>query len=120
MLSEQVLIQIIIVLGSITTTYLAVKYKNRILRKPDPKGNQIDTIFAGYEKLIKRQQAELDDQDRTIGKLQGLVDKQRAELYQMEDLINDMKVNAKQAQERADNLQAQLDNMKLRLEGGVK
>lgn len=90
MLTENVLVQAVIVIGSVLTTYLTVKYKDNIMGK-DKKANdeeprtRMDTIFDGYEKLIQQQQediirkqTQLDKTDELIDKLQKDLDDTRA------------------------------------------
>lgn len=117
MITENVLVQAVIVIGSVVTTYLTVKYKDSIMGK-DKKANddeprtRMDTIFDGYEKLIQQQQediirkqTQLDRTDKLIDKLQKDLDDTRAIVKrQHEELEEQKKLNAE--------LKKQLDIMK--------
>jgi hypothetical protein len=116
-ITENVLVQAVIVIGSVLTTYLTVKYKDNILGK-DKKENEeeprtrMDTIFDGYEKLIQQQQediirkqSQLDRTDQLIAKLQKDLDDTRAIVArQHTELDEQKKLN--------DELRKQLDLMK--------
>lgn len=81
-LDNQVIVALIAAIAGIITTWLTVKYRNRIVTKnaPHKPKDRMDTIFDGYEKLILQQQQEIDRKQVVIGNLEDIVDNLEREL----------------------------------------
>lgn len=100
-------------MGSIIITYLTVKYKDQITKKfkTEPR-DRMDTIFDGYEKLIKQQQADIEHKTVNIGSLQDIVNKQRRQIEESQIMIDTLKIELEEAKGRNIALQRQLETMK--------
>src|SRR5687768_4213386 len=101
MLSDQVVITLISVVGSVVITYITVKYKDRLTRKlkGEPR-DRMDTIFDGYEKLIKQQQADIEHKSLNIASLQDIIDRQRRQIEESQGMIDNLKVELEDARGR--------------------
>lgn len=114
MVSSDVLIAGIAALGGIATTYLTVKYRNQYVlnKKPVQSKDRMDTIFDGYENLIKQQQSDIDRKSKLIDHLQEIVDKQREEIARSQDMIDTLRDELADSQKRTKALEYQLSTMK--------
>lgn len=114
MINDDVIIQFLIVLGSIITTYLTVKYKDKIIKKNKdaaPK-DRMDTIFDGYESLIKQQQQDIDRKQRQLDATQGIIDRLQDELNQTREIVRQQQAELVESRESNKELIRQLDLMK--------
>lgn len=112
--ANNTLVVLISTLGGIVTTYLTVKYKDKVF-KPKIKTqpiSRIDTIFDGYEKLIQQQQLDIERKALFIEHLQKAVDQLRSDLDKTEDLLNDTRTELDREKARSEQLQSQLSSMK--------
>lgn len=112
-MSDQLSVALVSVIGSVIVTYLTVKYKNTITRKirNEPK-DRMDTIFDGYEKLIKQQQDDIQFKQLNIASLQIIIDKQREQIEESQHMIDTLKQELENARTRNLDLQDQLSHMK--------
>lgn len=113
--TENVTVQIVIVIGSIVTTYLTVKYKDRILNagnKPDAPKDRMEQIFDGYEKLIVQQQEDIERKTAIIAQLEGIVAKLRRDLDTTTNLLEDAREEVKQAKAQNNRMKKQLDEIR--------
>lgn len=90
---DQVLVALIAAVAGIITTWLTVKYRNRVVRQnaPNKPKDRMDTIFDGYEKLILQQQTEIDRKQSVITNLEDIVDNLERELQTTRELLGTTK-----------------------------
>lgn len=93
-------------------TYLTVKYKDRIIQKADKPKDRMETIFDGYENLIKQQQLEITRKGQVITSLEGVVDRLEKELVVTRKLLDAARDELKTAQVHNVELRDQLGLMK--------
>ncbi len=119
--SNNTIIVLISTLGGIVTTYLTVKYKDKYF-KPKIKTkpiSRIDTIFDGYEKLIKQQQIDIDRKSLFADQLQKVIEQLRTDLDKTEDLLAQTRVELSREKERSKDLHEQLNSMKREYSKGL-
>lgn len=100
---SQVQIAFISAVGGVAVTYLTVKYKNKIVKPPK---DRVETIFDGYEALIKQQQAE-------IVRKGVLIDRLEEQLITMEELVEKLRIDLSSSQYQIEGLSTQLTQMKV-------
>lgn len=99
LISDSPTIQLIIVLGGIVTTWLTLKYKDRIStsmrRKQNP--DRVEFIYDGYEGLIRQLKVQLDEalvvnerQHQEIMQMRRDADDLHKELRKSKQLNNDL------------------------------
>ena len=93
-------------------TYLTVKYKDRIIQKADKPKDRMETIFDGYENLIKQQPLEITRKGQVITSLEGVVDRLEKELIVTRKLLDAARDELKTAQQHNVELRDQLGLMK--------
>lgn len=93
-------------------TYLTVKYKDRIVKKADRPKDRMETIFDGYENLIKQQQIEIGRKGQVITSLEGVVQRLEEELKVTRTLLDAARDELKMAEKHNRELRIQLDGMK--------
>lgn len=93
-------------------TYLTVKYKDRIVQKADKPKDRMETIFDGYENLIKQQQIEIGRKGQVITSLESVVGRLEEELRVTRDLLGAARDELKQAERHNTELRSQLGEMK--------
>lgn len=93
-------------------TYLTVKYKDRIVKKADRPKDRMETIFDGYENLIKQQQIEIGRKGQVITSLEGVVQRLEEELKVTRTLLDAARDELKMAEKHNRELRVQLDGMK--------
>lgn len=93
-------------------TYLTVKYKDRIINKAEKPKDRMETIFDGYENLIKQQQVEITRKGSVITSLEGVVDRLEKELNATRDLLGEARDELQTATQHNKDLRHQLDLMK--------
>lgn len=89
-------------------TYLTVKYKDRIIQKKD----RMETIFDGYENLIKQQQIEIGRKGQVITSLEGVVNRLEKELAVTRKLLDAARDELAIATKHNKDLKTQLGQMK--------
>lgn len=97
---------------AVVGTYLTVKYKDRIVRKADKPKDRMETIFDGYENLIKQQQIEIGRKGQVITSLEGVVDRLEQELKATRELLNAARDELATATQHNRDLREQLGEMK--------
>lgn len=107
-------VQAAIVTGicAIIGTYLTVKYKDRVISKPEKPKDRMETIFDGYENLIKQQQTEIGRKGQIITSLEGVVRRLEQELETTREMLNVARDELKVATKQNEDLQTQLADMK--------
>lgn len=107
-------------LGGIIITWLTVKYKGGVARKLSNKPkDRMDTIFDGYEKLIKQQQEDIERKQNHIDHLQVLINKQREQLEASQTMIDVLRDDLNESRRKNKTLEVQLKGMKKDYNGGV-
>lgn len=117
MLTEGVLVQAIIVIGSVLTTYLTVKYKDRVMGKDKKSENgeprtRMDTIFDGYEKLIQQQQEDIARKQQQLDRTDDLIDKLQKDLDDTRAIVKRQHQELDEQKRLNDELKRQLSVMK--------
>jgi chromosome segregation ATPase len=111
---SQVVLGAITTLGGIVTTYITLKLRTHVqqrARRNAPK-DRMETIFDGYESLIKQQQVDIDRKQSIITSLEGIVERLQAELNETRSVLNSAKAELVNTQEQNKHLQRQLTKMK--------
>lgn len=106
--------QFFLFMGGILTTWLTLKYKDRIVarnRDQKPK-DRMDTIFDGYEKLILQQQADIERKTVQIVSTQKIVEQLQKELDNTKELVHRQQDELEDSRQRNLELQSQLTDMK--------
>lgn len=93
-------------------TYLTVKYKDRIIQKADKPKDRMETIFDGYENLIKQQQIEIGRKGQVITSLEGVVNRLEKELAVTRKLLDAARDELATATKHNKDLKTQLGQMK--------
>lgn len=115
-LNNQVWVALIAAVGGIVTTWLTVKYKDKIIRRsvtPQRPKDRMDRIFDGYEKLIIQQQQEIDRKTTVISSLETIVGKLEAELADTKDLLSSTKSEVAETKQQNAELKAHLKNLRI-------
>lgn len=113
-IDSQVAVALIAAIGGIVTTWLTVKYKDRIIKKTalsKPK-DRMDTIFEGYEKLILQQQTEIDRKQLVIENLEKIVGHLEQELATTKELLGATKDEVAETKRQNSDLKAVLKKMR--------
>lgn len=111
-IDSQVIVALIAASAGILTTYLTVKYKDKVVKRTDKPKDRMETIFDGYEKLIVSQQEEILRKSHVIKSLEKVVDRLEDELNQTRQLLIDAREEVQESQRQNDNLKKQLMGMK--------
>lgn len=93
-------------------TYLTVKYKDRVVKRSEKPKDRMETIFDGYENLIKQQQIEIGRKGQVITSLEGVVQRLEEELKMTRSLLTAAREDLVMAEKNNTDLQKQLDMMK--------
>jgi uncharacterized protein (UPF0548 family) len=112
-MSETVVISVISAVAAVVTTYLTVRYKNRVIKKTEKPKDRMETIFDGYEKLIRQQQVEIDRKGVAIGSLESIILRLEEELTKTKQLLEVAKGDLLQSREQNTLLTRQLEAMKI-------
>lgn len=111
--------QFFLFLGGIITTWLTLKYRDRIAlrnREQKPK-ERMDTIFDGYEKLILQQQTDIERKATQIVNTQKIVEQLQKELDDTRELVRQQQDELDESRELNLALQTQLAEMKKEYSG---
>lgn len=116
MLTENVLVQFLIVVGSVVTTFLTLKYKSSIMgkNKKDDKEprTRMDTIFDGYEKLIQQQQEDIIRKQQQLDKTDELIDRLQDELDETRSIVQRQHAELDEQKRLNEQLKKQLEVMR--------
>lgn len=117
-IDSQIAVALIAAVAGIITTWLTVKYKDRIVRKaaPNKPKDRMDTIFDGYEKLILQQQTEIDRKQVVIGNLEDIIENLERELATTRDLLATTKDEVAETKRQNYALKEQLTHMRRQYE----
>lgn len=118
-LDNQVWVAAIAAVSGIITTWLTVKYKDKIIRKnaaPQKPKDRMDRIFDGYEKLIIQQQHEIDRKTAAISNLETIVGKLEDELAATKELLSETKTEVAESRDQNAQLKAYLKKMRIEYE----
>lgn len=97
---------------AIIGTYLTVKYKDRIVNRAEKPKDRMETIFDGYENLIKQQQTEIERKGIVIKSLEGVVQRLEEELATTRRLLDLARDELEEAKTQNGDLKSQLEGMK--------
>lgn len=97
---------------AIIGTYLSVKYKDVILQKPAKPKDRMDTIFDGYENLIKQQQIEINRKGLVISSLEDVIDRLEQELTVTRKLLTSAREELEMATSHSADLRQELVRLK--------
>lgn len=111
---SQIAVALIAAVGGVVTTWLTVKYKDRIIKKtaPNKPKDRMDTIFDGYEKLITQQQLEIDRKQKVIESLEGIIETLEHELATTRDLLTTTKYEVSETKRQNTELKDHLHRMR--------
>lgn len=118
MITEDVMVQVVIVVGSVLTTYLTVKYKNKIIKPSEDKNQdgtpktRMDVIFDGYEKLIKQQQEDILRKEKQLQQTQDLIDRLQEEVDETRQIVKEQQKQLEEQKQLNQQLKEQLALMK--------
>lgn len=84
---EGVLIALITGGLGVLGTWLTVKYKDHKAEKPTKPKDRIETIFDGYEKLIREQDKAIATKERQLEQTQGIIDQLQEELNRTREIV---------------------------------
>lgn len=114
LITENIVIQTLVVLGSVLTTYLTVKYKDRVVKKHKAEApkDRMDTIFDGYENLIKQQQEDILRKQQQLEVTQSIIERLQDEIDQTREIVKLQKEELEEYKETNRKLISQLETMK--------
>lgn len=87
--STRIIIEAMIVVGGVITTWLTLKYQQKRRKRNMP--DRLGTIYDGYEKLILQQQHEIERKTDVVGRLEKAVDVLETELNDTKSLLQETK-----------------------------
>lgn len=111
---SQIAVALIAAIAGIITTWLTVKYKDRVVKKTatsKPK-DRMDTIFDGYEKLILQQQQEIDRKQLVVDHFEKIIQNLEDELATTRDLLQTTKTELAETKRQNGELKNQLTRMR--------
>ena len=114
MFDSQVTVAIVTAVSTIVVAYITVRYKDRIIGKnitARPK-DRMDTIFDGYESLIKQQQADIDRKVKQLDQTQHIIDRLQDELDQTKEIVRQQQAELEESKGTNAALIKQLGEMK--------
>lgn len=113
-INGQLAIAIVTTFGGIITTYMTLKIRQLVINKAKDRAprDRMETIFDGYENLIKQQQTDIDRKTCIITALEGIVERLQAELNETRHVLASAKNELVATQNQNTYLQSQLDSMK--------
>lgn len=115
MLNSQETIAIISGISGIVITYLTVRYKDYIIvgnRNKAPK-DRMDTIFDGYEGLIKQQQSDIERKSKQLDQTQVIIERLQHELDETKKIVQQQRQELDDSKEANKLLINQLAQMKV-------
>lgn len=113
-IDSQIAVALIAACAGIITTWLTVKYKDRIVRKTAPAKpkDRMDTIFDGYEKLIMQQQQEIERKQHVVNNLENIIENLESELATTRELLTATKDELAETRTQNHMLKSQLASMR--------
>jgi septal ring factor EnvC (AmiA/AmiB activator) len=111
---SQVVLGLITTLGGIVTTFMTLKIRSHVQQKARARApkDRMETIFDGYESLIKQQQVDIDRKQSIITSLESIVERLQAELTETRGVLSQAKNELVNTQEQNKHLQGQLRKMR--------
>ena len=97
---------------AVITTWLTIRYKDKVFKKAAKPRDRMDTIFDGYEKLIIQQQSEIERKGVVIQSLENAVDRLEQELTRTRALLDEARIELKESKSQNSKLRHQLDSMR--------
>jgi gas vesicle protein len=114
MVDHSVLISIISTIGGIIVAALTMRQRNKIVsanRSKAPK-DRLDTIFDGYESLIKRQQNDIERKSDQLDETRRIIDRLQDELNETKNLVAKQQRELEESREDNKELVQQLAKMR--------
>lgn len=111
-LEPSITVALIAGIFGVITTWLTIKYKDRVVKKTKRPKDRMETIFDGYEKLIMQQQAEIDRKTSVINSLEGIVDRLEQELMRTRQLLDTAQEELQETKKESAMLKSQFDTMR--------
>lgn len=111
-LEPSITVALIAGIFGVITTWLTIKYKDRVVKKTQRPKDRMETIFDGYEKLILQQQAEIDRKTSVINSLEGIVDRLEQELMRTRQLLDTAQEELQETKKDSAMLKSQFDTMR--------
>ena len=93
-------------------TWLTVKYKDHKAEKPAKPKDRIETIFDGYEKLIREQEKAIVAKERQLEQSQGLLDQLQEELNRTREIVTMQQEEIQETREYNRALKQELASLK--------
>jgi hypothetical protein len=114
MLNSQVAVAIISGVVAIIVTYLTVRYKDYIIvgNKDKAPKDRMDTIFDGYESLIKQQQVDIDRKSKQLDQTQIIIERLQNELDKTKQIVQQQQQELNDSKDSNKELIKQLSQMK--------
>lgn len=107
----QIAIALISAIGGILAAYIAVRYKDRVTAKNRPK-DRMESIFDGYESLIKQQQLDIDRKESQLVRTQEIIDRLQVELNTTREIVDKQQRELVDSRKVNEDLVIQLSQMK--------
>lgn len=107
-----VLVAIIAGLFGVVTTWLTVKYKDKVIKKAERPKDRMETIFDGYEKLILQQQVEIERKSEMITSLESIIGRLQDEVTRTQGLLSAAQSELKETEANNATLKRQLEQMR--------
>lgn len=107
-----VVVAIITGVVAVITTWLTVKYKDRIVKKPGKPRDRMETIFDGYEKLILQQQTEIERKSDMITSLESIIARLQDEVTRTQGLLATAQEELQDTKTNNLTLKRQLERMR--------
>jgi chromosome segregation ATPase len=110
MISDTVLVSVISTIGGVAIAYIVnVAAKRRKANKPK---DRMQTIFDGYEALIKQQQSDIDRKQLQLKTTQDIIDRLQRELDDTREIVRQQRKEMEDTKEANIQLIEQLNTMK--------
>ena len=107
-----VLVAIIAGAFGVVTTWLTVKYKDKVAKKPNKPKDRMETIFDGYEKLILQQQTEIERKSEMITSLESIISRLQDEVTRTQGLLTTAQEELQDTKNNNATLRKQLEQMR--------
>jgi flagellin-specific chaperone FliS len=107
----QIITAVISALGGITVAIVAVAFKDRVVAKRQPK-DRMETIFDGYENLIRQQQLDIQRKEEQLVRTQTIIERLQAELDTTRIIVAKQQAELDLSKSTNEELVEQLSQMK--------
>lgn len=113
-LSDQGIVVLISTVGGVVTTYLTVKYKDRVVKKRQKaqSKDRMGSIFDGYERLIVQLTTDMDRKEASISRMEHVINELEQELAKTKTLLHETKLELHESQKQKREISDQLKEMR--------